>query len=188
MIVVDEIYKGDWPQGEWQRENDIYIWTQVINDYTYYCLIIRMDFRGSLNGYVGIDKNHSKFFMNYDSESLKDIVVHGGLTYCDLSDTKIQLINEHLVRELNYDDIWWVGFDTLHADDYLPYTYGVKAHVFLEHNHITYKNKDFMIGQVNDLVLQLSNLQVKYDTYIGNKSNGVNEDEPRAREELFEDE
>jgi hypothetical protein len=188
MIVVDEIYKGDWPQGEWQRENDIYIWRQTINDYDYYCLIARMTFSGSLNGYVGVEKKHFLFNQGYSCNPLVDIVVHGGLTYSGFSDIKIQLINEHLVNEMNDNDLWWFGFDTGHSSDYLPYLYGVKARIFHENIDMTYKNKDFMISQVNDLVLQLSNLQVKYDTYTGNKSNGVNKDEPRTREELFEDE
>lgn len=195
MVTIDILDKSEWYDGEWKKEADTYIWSQTINEREYYCMVMRFEELGALNGYVGVGKNYFAFQKHYFDKPLSDIDVHGGLTYADFGELKTQLINQYLEHDFEDEDLWWFGFDCSHAFDYRP-----EMSRKLEEMHIkmglprmpilegeVYRNKDFVIGQVNDLVLQLSNLQVKYDLYTGKTTNGVDENELRAREELFKD-
>lgn len=56
-----------------------------------------------LCGYVGIPKTHPFYGLDYDSEELNDIIIHGGLTFSSRVD--------------KYPDHWILGFDCAHFDD-----------------------------------------------------------------------
>jgi len=72
----------------------------------YPCLIVRKR-SGCLNGYVGLGE-YSKYYL----ENYRDIPVtcHGGLTYAS---HRNPVTSEE-------DTLWWIGFDTAHAGDYVP--------------------------------------------------------------------
>lgn len=61
------------------------------------------------NGYVGIDKNHPLYEIQYDQiDSTGDTFLecHGGLTYSGKD-----------YWSLKPKDLWWFGFDTAHMGD-----------------------------------------------------------------------
>lgn len=62
---------------------------------------IRTGGLGCLCGYVGVPTGHPLFGVHYDD--LTDVDVHGGLTFSSLF-------------EEGEGALWWLGFDTAHAD------------------------------------------------------------------------
>jgi hypothetical protein len=57
------------------------------------------------NGYIGIPQKHPWFEKHYDDIPCE---VHGGLTYSDHNNPTTRKADK---------DIWWIGFDTMHAYD-----------------------------------------------------------------------
>ncbi|MEM5852903.1 MAG: hypothetical protein QW228_00830 [Candidatus Aenigmatarchaeota archaeon] len=74
------------------------------------CLALRHPIFGHWCGYVGIDKNHPLFGKEYNCGEMREIDVHGGITFAG----KFDMIR--LEKEL-----WWIGFDCAHYDDYVPF-------------------------------------------------------------------
>lgn len=109
--------KEDWGDGPWIKEPDK---IQFPDERTGYpCLIVRGPM-GGLCGYVGVNKNHPGFEMNYND--LPDgVECHGGVTFTDKC---VRHGKEHGICHIpgddETDDIWWFGFDCGHLDDYLP--------------------------------------------------------------------
>jgi hypothetical protein len=56
-------------------------------------------------GYVGVQKGHSAYAAHYDNV---DVDVHGGLTFSGR------------LPYVKPNDIWWLGFDCGHFDDFIP--------------------------------------------------------------------
>jgi hypothetical protein len=97
--MLDKKYWGD---GPWQHEPDELYWPY--GDAA--CAIRRNSMGGSLNGYVAVSASHPWYEHEYE-EIENHICVHGGLTFAG-----------HL-RNMP-ETLWWFGFDTAHAGDYLP--------------------------------------------------------------------
>lgn len=70
--------------------------------------MLKNQWLGVYNGYVGLPKNHMLFGLHYDIIN-ESIDVHGGLTWSA----------DHLPNQ-QPDGLWWVGFDTAHAGDVVP--------------------------------------------------------------------
>jgi hypothetical protein len=64
---------------------------------------------GSLNGYVAVPKTHSAWGIDYDKISID---VHGGLTFGQQGNATLW----------NDPDLYWFGFDTAHAGDWVNYS------------------------------------------------------------------
>lgn len=77
------------------------------------CCVQRMPLFGQLNGYVAIGKTHPLCGKGYDDEIIQKIDVHGGITYCSGG---LAAIADDL-----FGDLWWLGFDTIHAFDIRPF-------------------------------------------------------------------
>ena len=110
--------KPTWGDGPWQSEPDK---IQFVDRATGMpALIVRNDF-GALCGYVGVSKGHKAHGMHYDDPLLRDINVHGGLTFsggCSHGDEATMIC--HVPDKGEPDDIWWLGFDCAHLGDVCP--------------------------------------------------------------------
>ena len=71
---------------------------------------------GYANGYVGVQKNHSLYGLNYQNYNDKGVylLVHGGVTFT--GHLKSPTSDENSPNWLN-EDYWWIGFDTRHSGD-----------------------------------------------------------------------
>lgn len=88
----------------WENEPDNAEWT---DDAGYKCRILRNSNSGTLCGYVGIPRGHALWGRPYNDSSWDALSIHGGLTY------------DGARGDLN-DNAWYFGFDTAHADDFMP--------------------------------------------------------------------
>lgn len=141
----------DWKtyNKEWEREPDKLEWTYK----GYKCLVWRGRLK-HLCGYVGLPKKHYFYGKDYSSNYGRGIYVHGGLTY----------------SQMDKDELWWIGFDAAHWQDLVPesienlYKHGLEINYRLEHE--TYKNIDYMIQEVENLVDQIEGItygKIRYD-------------------------
>lgn len=94
--------KSAWGDGPWQIEPDDLAYTDEATGLP--CRIIRVDFSGTLCGYVGVGKTHPWHGKRLGHKAV-DVEVHWGLTFAD-----------------RFDDsaLWFFGFDTSHAFDCMP--------------------------------------------------------------------
>lgn len=64
-------------------------------------------------GYVGVNQGHPLWGMEYRSNDyenpIMDFGVHGGITFTGFHK-----------KNFPANDIWWIGFDCAHSDDYCP--------------------------------------------------------------------
>lgn len=148
--------------GEWVEEFD-----KIEFKYREYeCLIERVCYRepfakhehyfgGHLCGYVKISPNHVLFGKNF-SEFSELINCHGGITY-----------NQ-------YDENHWIGFDCAHSYDILPSLVKTREQInenmkkmmpdmFKDSILFTteYRNIDFVIAEIKNIVDQLVELQTE---------------------------
>jgi hypothetical protein len=70
---------------------------------------------GFANGYVVIPKDHPLWGLDYNSEEIESLNVHGGITFSEKVDE--DMINHILWgKDLEDEDLgsWLIGFDTRH--------------------------------------------------------------------------
>lgn len=67
---------------------------------------------GYANGYVGVQKGHPFYGIDY-RQLFDKISVHGGLTFSDHIKCNVPDEHENWLDE----DYWWIGFDTKHSGD-----------------------------------------------------------------------
>jgi len=116
-----ELIRTDWDPGPWDDEPDKVYW--VDDDTDLDCLIVRNRL-GALCGYVGVPPTHPWHGKDYDDVPAE---VHGGLTYadrCQPAENEAAGIC-HVPAAGRSEDVWWLGFDTAHACDRLPWMGGV---------------------------------------------------------------
>jgi hypothetical protein len=139
---------------------------------TYRCYIKRVQEMGHLCGYVAISKDNKLYGKSWDEieeTEAPDIVVHGGITYCD--------DNIPGQPETEGRDLWYIGFDCAHAGDLMPFmlqgmtldmmrlkfmTDLVEGHTgddFLKRTE-TYKDMKYVTKELKRLVRQL----IKYES------------------------
>jgi len=68
----------------------------------------------NFNGYVAVPKGHVAWGVDYDDLPIE---VHGGLTFGQVGRNSDNWPD---------DSLWWFGFDTYHAGDYVEYTSEIK--------------------------------------------------------------
>lgn len=101
------------------------------------CRIRRIDHSGHLCGYVGIDKNHRLYGIDYMSEEIPRIDVHGGITFS---------------AKFKNSDLWWFGFDCAHLGDFCPKQY-------FRSDEDIYRNIGYVKNETENLADQLKSLQ-----------------------------
>lgn len=105
--------KSTWGPGLWQDEPDRVEW-RYHGTPRFPLLIVRGP-SGALCGYVGVPPGHSYHGGKYGGA---DVYVHGGLTYGAACQDGGKIC--HVARAGEPDDVWWLGFDCAHCDDYCP--------------------------------------------------------------------
>lgn len=106
---LDIIKRDGWPAGPWDDEPDKAQWKTRAG---LPALVVRNQV-GALCGDVGVPKSHAAHGRHYDSV---DVSVHGGLTYANACSLHIC----HEPEPGEPDDVWWLGFDTIHLGDDAP--------------------------------------------------------------------
>jgi hypothetical protein len=147
-----KIKRDSWGPGPWEAEPDVVEWrTDGLA-----CLIVRNRL-GALCGYVGIPEGHPFHGKAYsDVESVRDLRVHGGLTYSNACAGHIC----HVARPGEPDNVWWLGFDCNHSGDMAP---GMMAALracgadHLAHRQwASYRDIEYVRHEVENLAQQLS--------------------------------
>jgi len=93
---------------------------------------------GYANGYVGVQKGHPFYGIDYN-ELFDKVSVHGGLTFSGYVDAFTSYEGE-------LKDYWWIGFDTHHTGDTL---WGA--------------DKDYCLEQLVSLSCQIATFIERYD-------------------------
>ena len=145
-------------KGEWDNEPDFVYWT---DPYTQYKCLIRRSIVGVLCGYVGVEKGHPCYGMDYLSVPVE---MHGGITFSDHIDgypidgypIGDKLMNWAIEWGKENSKTWWIGFDCCHYGDLMPLKEGyIEASI---PKLITYKNINFVTKEVESLARQLKNM------------------------------
>lgn len=156
--------KSSWGEGEWMNEPDK---RQFLDEETGYpCLIVRSPTSGSLCGYVGMSESHPFFGKEYDDIPIN---VHGGLTFSDACQKSSDPAHG-ICHIADNDNVWWVGFDTAHAFDFMPAMDALMKSIpdfpqlpklvnlhgeFMD----IYRNIDYITAEIKSLARQLKSLE-----------------------------
>ncbi|WP_187334925.1 hypothetical protein [Novosphingopyxis iocasae] len=118
-------------EGPWEDEADKIAW---IDERTGTPCIILRQMNGTLSGYAAVEPGHPLYGYNHDAiPSELRVVSHGGLNYAEAcNQTMPEAISVCHVEPLKrphtdmpdrfaHDgDLWWFGFDTNQAYDFVP--------------------------------------------------------------------
>lgn len=154
--------KAAWGQGPWVSEPDKKQWRDAATGLP--CLIVRnIHGSGSLCGYVGLSEGHPFFGLGYNDMDCPHegyLAVHGGVTFsgaCQEAQNEGEGIC-HRVEAGEDDNVWWVGFDCGHADDFMPMLASALSHLggyWGSKRQGEYRDMDYVTGQVEGLARQL---------------------------------
>lgn len=153
-MEASEDYRVDrtgWAAGPWDSEPDRmeFRTTSGLPG-----LIVRSWTSGSLCGYVAVPPGHPAYEQPYGDV---EVDVHGGLTYgahC-MVDGPIC----HTPQAGEPDDVYWLGFDTAHADDRSPgmearyRKMGIRPGLF---GDVSYRDLAYVRAEVESLAGQLA--------------------------------
>ena len=117
--------------GPWEDEADKIAWIDERTGTP--CIILRQT-NGTLSGYAAVEPGHPLYGYNHDAiPSELRVVSHGGLNYAEAcNQTMPEAISVCHVEPLKRPhsdmpdrfaddgDLWWFGFDTNHAYDFVP--------------------------------------------------------------------
>lgn len=147
--------RDGWPSGPWDTEPDKISWTDEATGRP--CLIVR-NAGGGLCGYVAVDPDHPLHGRDYEAP---DVAVHGGLTYadrCQDGDTEADGIC-HVPAPGAPEDVWWFGFDCVHAGDQAPGMLASLQRAGIRnldvYRHDVYRDVAYVVGEVESLARQL---------------------------------
>ena len=118
-------------EGPWDNEADKIAWIDERTGIP--CIILRQT-NGTLSGYAAVEPGHPLYGYNHDAiPSELRVVSHGGLNYAEAcNQTMPEAISVCHVEPLKRPhsdmpdrfaddgDLWWFGFDTDHAYDFVP--------------------------------------------------------------------
>lgn len=115
-----ELDRTEWGPGPWDGEPDKISWTDEVTDLP--CIMVRNDM-GNWCGYVAVEPGHPAHGKDYEDV---DVDVHGGLTFsASCNETgAIERSVCHVPEPGKPGDVWWLGFDTAHAWDVIPFMVG----------------------------------------------------------------
>jgi hypothetical protein len=109
-----------WGAGPWDDEPDKAHWIDEATGLD--CLAVRNMGSGIWCGYVGVPPGHSAHGKDY--EEVRELDVHGGLTYANACSGHIC----HEPEEGRPDNVWWLGFDCGHLGDFSPHSNSFVGH------------------------------------------------------------
>jgi len=115
------------------------------------CLLIHGSHRC---GYVGLPPEHPWHGLDYSSDTLYHIEVHGGLTYAGSSPG----------YPAEHDGLWWLGFDCAHSGD------GIIAggRGALEYKHGNpIRTEEYVVAECELLALQLRAGRLARSIHLG---------------------
>ena len=118
-------------EGPWDNEADKIAWIDERTGTP--CIILRQT-NGTLSGYAAVEPGHPLYGYNHDAiPSELRVVSHGGLNYAEAcNQTMPEAVSVCHVeppkrphsdmpdRFAHDGDLWWFGFDTNHAYDFVP--------------------------------------------------------------------
>jgi hypothetical protein len=140
--------------NEWDLEPSM----QSVEGDGYHVMVVRHPHLKTLNGYVGVDRSHPWFGEHFDNSKLRNVIVHGGLTFS---------------QKGGFDNFkkkyWYLGFDTSHAGDLIPSMIDIaKKHGIpsLTKSYETYRNFDYVLQQTVNLLEQVKEAKVKNPDYV----------------------
>ena len=140
--------------GPWTDEPDKAQW--VDPDTGLDCLVVR-NYMGGLCGYVGVPADHPDFGVEYDDV---DVSVHGGLTFAGRCWTPPGVDEGqpsagvcHVPFEGRPHEVYWLGFDCGHYQDYQP---GMGKHFSFMKREDTYRDLAYVVEEVTTLAAQLA--------------------------------
>jgi len=137
--------------GEWQNEPDRLEWIDELSGYP--CLARRNMHLGNWCGYVGIPSSHKYYRKIMGDKALDSLDVYWGVTYTDKCDGDPE---NGICHKSEKDDIWWIGFDCAHCDDYIPWIEANGHHYnFPNSINVTYKTLEFVKKECESLAKQL---------------------------------
>jgi len=153
-----EADKAAWGEGPWVDEPDKAQWVDQATGLT--CLAKRGT-SGSWCGYVGVHADHPLHGLDYDSDAVGHLEVHGGLTYadgCQEDERPIEHRVCHIPAPGEPDDVWWFGFDCAHYMDYSPAMAARMAAVGVPHYRYgeEYRTLAYVQAECADLAKQLA--------------------------------
>lgn len=149
------VNKSKWGDGPWQSEPDKMQFPDEATGLP--CLIVRNN-SGALCGYVGVPEGHPAYKKHYDDVSAD---VHGGLTFSDQCRPGKEEENIcHIPSAGESDNVWWLGFDCIHAGDFGPafdrLMAAVSGRTPLWGNRETYKTVKYVKREIKQLAAQLA--------------------------------
>lgn len=167
--LADIFDDPEFSQGEWVHEPDFYF-SGSTNEALYPKAIIRHPSLYHYCGYLLLPLGHPFHGINYNDI---DIHCHGDLTYSGYILNPITVtsllpfnVSVRLKKLLEpYSDYWAIGFDAAHFRDLSPglimidkrmSTTGMNQNLLLDGK--TYKNFNYMLAQINEIEIQISNL------------------------------
>jgi len=139
------------PSGPWHDEPD----EERFEAHGHPCLLLRNPL-GAWCGYVAIAPGHPWHGIDYGQI---DAEVHGGLTYANACAGHIC----HVPKPGEPDDVWWLGFDCIHAGDLslsdIVDVSGIRARMRVElpsydRSHESYKTIGFARNETIKLAQQ----------------------------------
>lgn len=150
--------KTTWGEGPWQTEPDKIQWTDKETGFP--CLIVR-GFSGGLCGYVGVPREHPWHGKDYNE--LHNVPVHGGLTFAGAcQEHRREQGICHVPAPGESDDVWWLGFDCNHYDDFSP---ELQALVPARWQDVTrYKTVEYVKIEIRDLAKMAAGVIVLHPT------------------------
>lgn len=142
--------KTTWGPGPWQDEPDKAHWVDPATDLD--CLMVRQSL-GAWCGYVAVPPGHPAYGLHYDD--VPGIDVHGGLTYAaacqETGDPATGVC--HVPYPGRPQDVWWLGFDCVHAFDFAP---EARFRLFADSPQAVYRDQVYVRAEVERLAAQLA--------------------------------
>ena len=151
------IDKKDWGPGPWQDEPDKIQWQDEATGLA--CLMVRHPTLGHWCGYVGVAEGHPFFKKEYNDID-EDLNVHGGLTFTDSCYEDMELGQGvcHVPSPGEPDDVWWLGFDFMHAGDVAPGTHEITRRWSAEGGD-SYKDRAYVERECFELAAQVKEMK-----------------------------
>jgi hypothetical protein len=115
------------------------------------CLMTRNEVSGHLCGYVAVPPGHRWHGLEWDDPTMgaSSLYAHGGVNYSKPCADRVC----HVPKPGEPADVWWFGFDCVHAFDFAPMhaRYGLPCH-----KSQTYRTAEYVLGEIRRLAEQLA--------------------------------
>ena len=146
-------------RGPWNDEPDKAHWVDPASELD--CLIVRAPL-GNLCGYVGVPPGHPYHGLGLTELRPRGLRMHGGVTFADGCQADAAEDGPaicHVPEPGRADDVWWIGFDCMHAWDFVPaYAFLYERYRDETRNAMTYRDFGYVKEVVSALAGQLSHV------------------------------